>query len=245
MTLVYAIAMGFLLTAALTALWVPRTAALCSAAGCVLLAIVGIDAAVGGARPVLELGNWIGFGDSSLRADGLAGIFLALTGLTGAGVSFTYVGLPAGRGLTCLGSCLLLGVAVAIGSDNAFLFFLAWEGLTVCVYLIASAGRSRSDLLAGYLTGGLAKIGGGALLAAIGLLYAHTHSFSLPAWSDASLPAGTRGVTFALFLTCFATKIGRAASSRWPTGGIRGRAAAGGRVVVGRVVRRVLWPVAI
>ena len=35
------------------------------------------------------------------------------------------------------------------------------------VYLIASAGRSPDDLRAGYLTGGLAKIGGGALLAAL------------------------------------------------------------------------------
>ncbi|HEX4115946.1 MAG TPA: proton-conducting transporter membrane subunit [Solirubrobacteraceae bacterium] len=208
MTVVYAVAMGALVLGAGMALWVPRAGALCSAAGCVLLVIVGVDAAVGGARPVLELGGWIGFGDSALRADGVAGVFLALTGLTGAGVAFAYAGSPAGRWLTCLAGTLVLWVAVSIGSDNAFLFFLAWEALTVCVYLIASAGRNREDLLAGYLTGGLAKIGGGALLAAFGLLYAHTHTFSLQTWADASLPAGTRGVTFALFLTCFATKIG-------------------------------------
>lgn len=208
MTLVYAVAMSALVIGAVAALWLPRPAALCSAAGCVLLVVVGVDAALGGARPVLELGGWIGLGDSALRADGLAGIFLALTGLTGAGVSFAYAGSPAGPGLTCLAGMLLLSVAVTISSDNAFLFFLAWEGLTVCVYLIASAGRGREELLAGYLTGGLAKLGGGALLAAFGLLYAHTHSFSLAAWSDASLPAGIRGVAFALFLACFATKIG-------------------------------------
>jgi hydrogenase-4 component B len=208
MTVIYAAAMSALVVGAAAALWQPRLGALCSAAGCVLLIIVGIDAAVGGARPVLELGGWLGFGSSALRADGVAGIFLALTGLTGAGVSFAYVGSPAGRGLTCLSGTLLVLVAVAIGADNAFLFFLAWEGLTVCVYLIASAARGREELLAGYLTGGLAKIGGGALMAAFGLLYAHTHSFSLHAWALASLPAGTRGVGFALFLACFATKIG-------------------------------------
>jgi hydrogenase-4 component B len=208
MTVIYALAMSALVAGALAAWWSPRPAALCSALGCVLLVIVGIDAAAGGARPILELGGWIGLGDSALRADGLAGIFLALTGLTGAGVSLGYAGLPASRGLTCLGGTLVLCVAVAIGSDNAFLFFLAWEALTVCVYLIASAGRSRADLLAGYLTGGLAKIGGGALLAAFGLLYAHSHTFSLVAWSHVALSPGTRGVAFALFLTCFATKIG-------------------------------------
>jgi hydrogenase-4 component B len=208
MTVVYAVAMSALVIGAVAALWQPRLGALTSAAGCVLLIIVGIDAAVGGARPVLELGGWLGFGTSALRADGVAGIFLALTGLTGAGVAFAYAGSPAGRGLTCLSGTLLVLVAVAISADNAFLFFLAWEGLTVCVYLIASAARGQEELLAGYLTGGLAKIGGGALMSAFGLLYAHTHSFSLHAWAHATLSPGTRGVAFALLLACFATKIG-------------------------------------
>ena len=208
MTVVYAVAMSALVIGAVAALWQPRLGALCSAAGCVLLVVVGVDAAVGGARPVLELGGWLGFGTSGLRADGVAGIFLALTGLTGAGVAFAYAGSPPGRGLTCLSGTLLALVAVAIGADNAFLFFLAWEGLTVCVYLIASAARGQEELLAGYLTGGLAKLGGGALMAAFGLLYAHTHSFSLHAWAHASLSPGTRGVAFALLLACFATKIG-------------------------------------
>jgi formate hydrogenlyase subunit 3/multisubunit Na+/H+ antiporter MnhD subunit len=213
MTLVFAIAMGALALAPLLTLLGDRrsqcrVAPLCSAVGCVLLVVVGLSAALGGARPVLALGGWLGFGQSALRADGLAGIFLALTGLTGAAVSLAYAGLPAGRWLTGLGCTLLLFVAVAIGSEGAFLFLLAWEAITVCVYLIASAGRSREDLLAGYLTGGLAKIGGAALLAAFGLLYAHTHSFSLEVWAHASLSAGTRSVLFALFLVCFATKVG-------------------------------------
>lgn len=208
MTVVYALAMALLVLGAAAALWTARGGALGSAAGCVLLAIVGVDAAIGGARPVLELGGWIGLGDSALRADGLAGIFLALAGLTGAGVSLAYAASPAGRGVGCLAGTLLLCGAVAIGADNGFLFFLAWEALTICVYLIASAGRGAHDRLAGYLTGGLAKLGGGALLAAIGLLYAHTHSFSLHAWATAPLPASTRGVAFALFLACFATKTG-------------------------------------
>jgi hydrogenase-4 component B len=212
-TLLFAIGMGALALAPLLTLLVEarssdRLAALCSGVGCVLLVIVGLTAALGGAQPALQLGTWLGFGHSVLRADGLAGIFLALTGLTGGAVSLAYAGLPAGRWLTGLGSTLLLFVAVAIGSDNAFLFLLAWEAITVCIYLIASAGRERADLLAGYLTGGLAKIGGAALLAAFGLLYAHTHSFSLAVWAHASLSAGTRSVLFALFLVCFATKVG-------------------------------------
>jgi hydrogenase-4 component B len=204
-TLMFAIAMGALALAPAPALRWPRLAASASALGCLLLVVLGIDAALGGARPVLELGSWIGFGDSALRLDGLAGIFLALTGLTGATVSVAYVELPPGRELTCLGCCLLLAVTVVIGADNAFLFLLAWEGLTVCVYLIATTGRELSP---GLLTGGLAKLGGASLLAAFGLLYAHTHTFSLQAWAAAPLSAGTRGVLFVLLLACFATKIG-------------------------------------
>lgn len=213
MRLVFAIGMGALALAPLLALLahrepLSRAAALCSAVGCVLLVIVGLDAALGGARPALDLGSWLGFGQSTLHADGLAGIFLALTGLTGGAVSLACVELPPGRWLTALGCTLLLFVAVVIGTENGFLFLLAWEALTVCVYLIASAGRSGEEISAGYLTGGLAKIGGAALLAAFGLLYAHTHSFSLVVWAHAALPAGTRGVLFGLFLACFATKVG-------------------------------------
>ncbi len=213
MTLTFQVGMAALALAPLLALIardapLRRAAALCSALGCVLLVIAGLDAALGGVNPVVNLGGWLGFGHSALRADGLAGIFLVLTGLTGGAVALAYAELPPGRWLTVLGCTLLLFVAVAIGSDNGFLFFLAWEAITLCVYLIASAGRNTQDLLAGYLTGGLAKIGGAALLAAFSLLYAHTHSFSLEVWAHATLPAGTRGVLFALFLTCFATKIG-------------------------------------
>ncbi len=213
MNVLYAVAMAALAMAVpLASLWPSRlgsrAASSCSAVGCVLLAIVGLAAALGDAMPVVNLGAWIGFGHSSLRADGLAGIFLALTGVTGGAVALAYSELPAGRWLTILSTCLLLFIAVAIGSDNGFLFFLAWEAITVCVYLIASAGNTRQDFLGGYLTGGLAKIGGAALLAAFGLLYAHTHSFSLEAWRHAQLSASTRDVLFALFLTCFATKVG-------------------------------------
>jgi hydrogenase-4 component B len=209
MTLVFAIAVGALALAPLIALAGRlRLAAGIAAGGSVLLVIVGVTAALGGGRPVLELGSWLGFGASALRVDGLAGIFLALTGLTGGAVALSCIELPAGRWLTVLGPALLFFVAVAIGAANGFLFLLAWEAITVCVYLIASAGRAPADILGGYLAGGLAKLGGGALLGAVALLYAHTHSFSLAAWSHADLSPAVRGIVFALFLAGFASKVG-------------------------------------
>jgi hydrogenase-4 component B len=208
-TVVLALAMGALALAPLLATRVGRLAALCSAAGCVLLVVVGLDGALASRSLSLDLGGWLGFGSTALRADGLAGIFLALTGLTGCAVSLAYAELPPGRWLTALGSVLVLAVAVAIAADNGFLFLLAWETLTVCIYLITSSDRARpGELVAGYLTAGLTKVGGAALLAAFGLLYGHTHSFSLEVWSHASLSAGTRGVVFVLFLIAFGSKVG-------------------------------------
>jgi hydrogenase-4 component B len=208
MTVLFAVAVGALAVAALAAFAAPRAAMLACAGGCVLLVVVGVAAATGGARPQLALGGWLGAGPSDLRADGIAGVFLALTGLCGAAVALACVGRPMRRALMWLTVTLVFAVTVVITADNAFLFFLAWEGLTVCVYLIAAGDGSPRELAAGYLTGGLAKLGGAALLAAIGLMYAHTHTFALAAWAHASLTPGTRGVVFVLFLACFATKIG-------------------------------------
>ncbi len=215
MTALFAIAMGALALAPLLALLVAaalarRLAALCSAVGCVLLVIVGAERrARRRAARCWSSAAGSGSAHSALRADGLAGIFLALTGLTGGAVSLAYAELPAGRWLTALGCTLLL---VRGGRDRRRqrVPVLPRLGGDHRLHLPdrKRAARDRADLLAGYLTGGLAKIGGAALLAAFALLYAHTHSFSLEVWAHASLSAGTRGVLFALFLVCFATKVG-------------------------------------
>ena len=209
MTVIYALAMCLLVLAPVAAIRSARTSAGLAALGCALLAVVGLVAALGGGRPTLELGSWLGFGSSALRADGLAGIFLALTGITGTAVSTANAELPRGRYQAAVHGVLLLAVAVVIGADNAFLFLLAWEALGLCVYLIASADQTRPGALAaGYFAGGLTKLGGAALLAAFGLLYARTHSFALADWLHAPMPTGTRSVVFVLLVCAFATKVG-------------------------------------
>ncbi|MGD0981602.1 MAG: proton-conducting transporter membrane subunit, partial [Solirubrobacteraceae bacterium] len=208
MTVLFALALFVLLVAVVLASRSSRASSFAAALGCSALVIVGVSAVLGGSQPVLELGSWLGFGADALRVDPLAGIFLALSGILGAAVSLSAAELPAGRWQTGLGIALLFFIALAIVAANAFLFLIAWEAMSVCIYLLASSGGSREDLLGGYLTGVLAKIGGAALLAAFALLYAHTHSFELAVWEHASLGAGTRCVLFALFLVCFATKLG-------------------------------------
>jgi formate hydrogenlyase subunit 3/multisubunit Na+/H+ antiporter MnhD subunit len=207
-SVLFALALSALVVAGVLATRSSRAASLAATLGCTGLVIVGLSAVLGGSQPVLELGAWLGFGADGLRVDPLAGIFLALSGILGAAVSLSAAELPAGRWQTCLATTLLLCVAVVIVAENAFLFLIAWELMSVCIYLLASSGAGREDLLGGYLTSVLAKLGGAALLAAFALLYAHTHSFELSVWEHASLGAGTRCVLFALFLVCFATKLG-------------------------------------
>jgi hydrogenase-4 component B len=207
-TVLFALALSVLVLAAVLATRSSRASSFAAALGCGGLVIVGVSAVLGGSQPVLELGSWLGFGADALRVDPLAGIFLALSGILGAAVSLSAAELPAGGWQTGLGIALLFLVTLAIVAANAFLFLIAWEAMSVCIYLLASSGGSREDLLGGYLAGVLAKIGGAALLAAFALLYAHTHSFELGVWEHASLGAGTRCVLFALFLVCFATKLG-------------------------------------
>ena len=208
MTALFALALSALVVAIVLASRSSRAASFAATLGCAGLVIVGVSAVFGGSQPVLELGGWLGFGAETLRVGPLAGIFLALTGILGAAVSLSAVELPASRWQTAVAIALLFFVALAIVAANAFLFLIAWEAMSVCIYLLASSGGSREDLLGGYLTGVLAKIGGAALLAAFALLYSHTHSFELSVWEHASLSVGTRCVLFALFLICFATKLG-------------------------------------
>lgn len=183
-----------------------RAGAAATLGGCVLLVIAGFAGALHGAEPVLSLGGWLGYGHSTLRDDRLAGIFLALSGVCGAAVALGTLSRPSTRLQSALGGAVALCVAIVILAANGFLLLLAWEALAVCIYLLASGDPAR--LSGGYLTAGLTKLGGAALLAAVALLYAHTHTFSLAAWSHAHLSVATRGVLFALTLVAFGSKVG-------------------------------------
>jgi hydrogenase-4 component B len=189
------------------ALW-PRVASVGGALASTALVVVGISAALGDPA-TLDLGSWLGFGQSGLLVDGMAGVFLALAGVTAAATSCACAELAPGRWLCALNGALTFAVAVVICADSGFEFLLAWELLTVVIYLIAAADRDRAGALTdAYLTAGLAKVGGAALLAAVGLLFAETGTFSLSAWASADLGPGLTSVLFALFLIAFATKLG-------------------------------------
>jgi hydrogenase-4 component B len=195
-----------------------RSGGLLALGGSLLFLVVGFVAAGGWSTASLDLGTWLGFGPAQLRVDQLSGMFLALAGASGAAVSFTYVEHPPRRHVVALNGLLLLAMGLALTVDQAFVFLLAWELLTLALYLLAGADRERPGaLLAGYFTGALNRVGGAALLAAFGLLYGETGSFRFADWERLAPSLGThvKGVAFLLLLVGFGTKVGMIPFQGW------------------------------
>jgi hydrogenase-4 component B len=209
MSTVYLVAMLLLGVAVVLPRLDGRLSLLAAAAGCALLTAVGIATAGHWANAGIDLGGWLGFGDAHLGSDGLAGIFLALIGATGASVSLALLERRPGRPATALHALILLAVATVIGVDQAFVFLLAWETITLSLYLLAASDRNRPGaLLSAYFGAGLSKVGGACLLAAFALLYGKTGSFEFHTWMTAGSLGAARSVAFVLLLVGFGTKIG-------------------------------------
>ena len=209
MNAVYTAAMLILAVSVLLPRLDARLGLLAAAAGSALLAAVGVATAGHWATAEINLGGWLGFGDARLRADGLAGIFLALVGVTGTAVSLVLLERRPTRFATSLHALILLAVATVIGTDQAFVFLLAWETITLSLYLLAASDRDRPGaLLSAYFGGSLSKLGGACLLAAFALLYGKTGSFEFHTWATAGGLGAARSVAFVLLLIGFGTKIG-------------------------------------
>jgi len=209
MSTVYTLGMVLLAVAMLAPLIGVRVSLAASAMGSALLAVVGVGTAARWSTASIDLGGWLGFGDAHLRADGLAGIFLALTGAAGAAVSLGLLERRPTRLATTLHAVIMLAVATVIGVDQAFVFLLAWETITVSLYLLAASDRDRpAALLSAYFGGSLSKLGGACLLAGFALLYGKTGSFTFHAWTSASGLGAARSIAFVLLLLGFGSKIG-------------------------------------
>jgi hydrogenase-4 component B len=192
-------------------------------AASVLLAVAGFRADLGHGG-TLNLGTFLGFGHSALRADPLAGLFLTLTGLVATPIALAFIAWSRDnddvpyRGLAGAVALTIAAVTVIVLADNAYVFLFGWEGLSVAFFMLSGYRRERpGQVTASMLTFGFSKASGALLLLAFALLYGATGSFSLASWQHASGTA--HGAAYALAIAGFAIKVGVVPVQVWmPTG---------------------------
>ncbi len=189
------------------------------AAASSLVAVVGALSVTGSAVTV-DLGNLLDFGQTTLRLDPLAGLFLTLVGGLGLLISLSMLNWPTpspagGRACGWAYMVLLAAVTTVVVANDAFTFLFAWEALTVAFYVLVAATRAdRDQPAAAWATAGVGAWGGAALLVGFLLLAGAAHSFAFTPW--ARLPAGgLRDTAYALIVTGFSTKVGLVPFEGW------------------------------
>jgi formate hydrogenlyase subunit 3/multisubunit Na+/H+ antiporter MnhD subunit len=188
------------------------------ASGCLVAA--GVLSVIGASRTV-DLAGLLGVGRTTVRLDGLAGLFLTLVGGLGMAISAVFVswvraeGRVRGHGLGA-GYLLLVGsVAVILVAGDAFLFLFGWEALTVSFYVLASyTRRSSAQASASWATLGFGKSSGAFLLLGFLLLAGSSGSFTIAAWRGVG-PGALHTAAYALVVAGFAAKAGLAPFQVW------------------------------
>jgi len=188
-----------------------------------LLGTVGVICVTGQAITV-DLGNLLDFGQTTLRLDPLAGLFLTLVGGLGLIISLSLLNWPSpspagGRACGWAYMLLLAAVTIVVLAADAFTFLFAWEALTVAFYVLAAATRAeRAQPAAAWATAGVGAWGGASLLVGFLLLAGAAHSFEFVPW--AKLPAGALHATaYALIVFGFSTKVGLVPFQGWMSRG--------------------------
>jgi hydrogenase-4 component B len=176
---------------------------------------------VSGQALTVNLGDLLDFGQTTLRLDQLAGLFLTLTGCLGVVISLLLVNWPApnekaGARAIAPGYMLLLASVIAtIVAADVFSFLFAWESLTVSFFVLVAATRRRRDQpAAAWVTAAIGKAGGSALLVGFLLLAGASDSFGLASWAEVH-PGGLHDVAYALVVFGFGTKVGLTPFQVW------------------------------
>ena len=174
-----------------------------------------------GSASTVHLGSTLGVGETTLRLEPLAGPVshprgrprrrrLGLPGQLG-DTRGTYPGHGTGAGYL-----LLLGaVVVILVAADAFTFLFAWEALTVSFYMLVGIHRrDAAEARASWVTLGVGKLSGAALLFGFLLLAGRAHSYAFSAWG--LVPGGAlRDTAFALVVVGFGAKAGLVPLQVW------------------------------
>lgn len=187
--------------------------------GSLCLLIVGVRSTLGTGQHHLD--HLLGLSLGGVFFDPLAGLFLTLLfslSIVICGCSVSWVrraGSVNRRGTAAAFLAVLGSAAVIILASNAFLFLFAWESLTVAFYGLTSIVRSSpGQPRPGWLTGGIGRLSGAALLLGFLLLAAHAHSLGLAAWSSVS-PGALKDVAWCLIVVGFGAKVGLIPFEAW------------------------------
>jgi hydrogenase-4 component B len=159
-----------------------------------------------------------------MRLDALSGFFLSVIGVVSSAVGIYapgYVrGFEHGRdSLAVLGGftgLFLAGMLLVVLADDAFLFMVAWELMSLSSYfLVAFHHDHAANRRAAFLYLLMAHIGGLCILLGYGVLASFGAGFAFDAMRGAELPFGWASVVFVLAFVGFGMKAGLVPLHAW------------------------------
>lgn len=227
------IALASALLSALVSLGADRRPVVLRYANFGLLAISGAAAVVAGLwvligeTPVaaqLPLGlPWLPW---HLRLDALSGLFLAIVGtlvfavsLYGPAYTRSYLHGKNRQSLIVLGlftALFVLGMYLVVLADDAFLFMIAWELMSVASYfLVAYQHQHAANRRAAFLYLLMAHVAGVAILLGFGVLAGFGGGFTFEKMRAAELSTTWASIAFALAFFGFGMKAGMVPVHAW------------------------------
>ena len=162
--------------------------------------------------------------DWHLRLDPLAGFFLAVIGLGVFAVALYGPGYVrsfrhSGHSFATLGFCtgvFVAGMELVVLADDAFLFMIAWELMSVASYvLVAFQHEHAANRRASFLYLLMAVVGAIALILAYGVVAAFAHGLTFDALRAAPLTSTWASIAFGLALIGFGMKAGLVPLHAW------------------------------
>lgn len=159
-----------------------------------------------------------------VRLDALSGFFLCVIGVIAAAVGLYGIGYirsyEHGRDpLLVLGGfagLFLAGMLLVVLADDAFLFMVAWELMSLSSYfLVAYHHEHAANRRAAFLYLLMAHIGGIAILLGFGVMASFAGGFAFTDMRDVTLSPAWASVTFALAFLGFGMKAGLVPLHAW------------------------------
>jgi formate hydrogenlyase subunit 3/multisubunit Na+/H+ antiporter MnhD subunit len=157
-----------------------------------------------------------------LKRDALASVFLALLGVSAAGISLFSAGYfrrgeGTAPGLLCLQYHLFLAsMGFVLLADDAYAFMVAWETMALTSYFLVTTQHGIAEIRrAGFLYLLIAHLGAIAILLAFGVMQGGSWQFTFDAMRGARLAPSSAAIAFLLALIGFGTKAGLVPMHVW------------------------------